>query len=258
MSYRRVLSSAVSIIWLLLASFPATANEPCCDEAHGFHRSGLLYAGMPIDLDDGGKRPGRHGVVVAIDGATDLLHACAMRSALWVDGAKEPVTCSGLTKGHTLAVLDLKLAPVQSDSPGLSLPVLLSTKPFALRKATFAKATPEESDAVRAASTGVEDAEVARVPVAGGQSIFAVGTRHLPDGNGDQECATTAQAVFVRHQGRMHRIGDLPARPSDIAMADKPYLIVPVDCGKRLGIWTLGEKLEQVGYFDNGYEYGGT
>jgi len=257
MSVRKIASRAVSMAWLLLASFSATADEPCCDEAHGFHRAGALYAGMPIDLDGGGKRPGRHGMVVAIDGIDDLMDACARHGALWVGGAKEPVTCNGVTQGHTLAVLDMSLTRIDSENASLSLPVLLSTTPFELRKATFANATPEETEAVRGADAGLVHSGVVKVPMASGETLFAVDTRRLPDGNGEQDCATTAQAIFVRHQGRMRRIGELPARPSEIAMVDKPYLIVPLDCGKRLGIWTIGETLRQVGYFDNGYEYGG-
>jgi hypothetical protein len=55
----------------------------------------------------------------------------------------------------------------------------------------------------------------------------------------------------------MSRVGELPNEPTAVVNADRQYLIVPVDCGKRVGIWAVGVELEQVGYLDNGYEYGG-
>lgn len=32
---------------MVFAPHRALADEPCCDEAHGFLRSGSLYLGMP-------------------------------------------------------------------------------------------------------------------------------------------------------------------------------------------------------------------
>jgi hypothetical protein len=258
MNFRRTFFNAASVAWLLLVSAGASADEPCCDEAHGFHRSGNLYAGMPIDLDDGHKRPGRYGVVIAVDGASELLDTCARQGSLWIGGAKEPVACHGVTKGDALAVLDIDVSRIGSDTTGLSLPVLLSTRPFDLQGHAFHHAMPADINAVQAADADLPANTTVETLVVGDQSVFTASARHLLDGNESEECATTAQAVFVRRDGRMRRIGELPGQPSGVAMADEPYLIVPVNCGKQLGIWTIGDRLEQVGYFDNGYEYGGS
>lgn len=67
-------------VGMVLAPHRALADEPCCDEAHGFRRSSPLFLGMPVDLDTGQKIPGRHGFLVPVD--------CGKRVGIWAGGAK--------------------------------------------------------------------------------------------------------------------------------------------------------------------------
>jgi hypothetical protein len=246
-------------IAVCLAPYRARADEPCCDDAHGFHRSGPLYLGIPVDLDAQGRTPGRHGFLVAMDGADPLLSACRHQGDIWIAGSDQPQTCHGVTKGEALAMLDIDPSSAAPRSDDLMLPTVLSTSNFSMRKAIISNAPSTDADRIRTVEPSIPPTSVIEALNIGneGQALYLAGTRHLKDGNGDDACATTAQAVFVKNNGKMTRLGTLPNQPTAVVTADRQYLIVPVDCGKRVGIWAIGVKLEQVGYLDNGYEYGG-
>ncbi|WP_139382766.1 hypothetical protein [Luteibacter sp. 22Crub2.1] len=77
------LSLALAIFFI---PFPAVADEPCCDNAHGYHRSGPLYLGVPVAFDDGENTPGRYGVLVPMDGSDALFAACSSHGGVWVAG----------------------------------------------------------------------------------------------------------------------------------------------------------------------------
>lgn len=255
----RLFITCLSLALLLCAiPFAAAADEPCCDDAHGYHRTGPLYLGVPVDLDGGEKTPGRYGVLVPMDGSDALFAACSTDGGLWVAGSTIPVACNRVTKGDTLAVLGVDPAALGGAGQSLALPVVFSTTAFKLLNPSITKAGPADVASLRALDPSLESVAIETISLPDGSSLlFFAGTRHVPDGNGENDCATTAEAVFTREHGTLRRAVELPARPSGLVLADKPYLIVPVDCGKRVGIWAVGEKVEQVGYFDNGYEYGG-
>ena len=244
---------------MCLAPHRARADEPCCDEAHGFHRSGPLYLGMPVDLDTERRSPERHSFLVAMDGADPLLLACIRQEEIWIAGNDRPQECHGVIKGNALAMLDIDPNGAAPHRDGLMLPTVLSTSRFAMLKAAFTNAPSAEAADVRAQEPSLPPASVIEVLASDkeGQPLYLAGTRHLKDGNGDDACATMAQAVFKRNHGRMSRLGELPNQPTAVVNADRQYLIAPIDCGKRVGVWAIGVKLEQVGYLDNGYEYGG-
>ncbi|MDQ7994953.1 MAG: hypothetical protein AAGC76_03775 [Luteibacter sp.] len=251
--------AGLSLALLLCAvPFPAVADEPCCDNAHGYHHSGPLYLGVPVAFDGGEKTPGRYGVLVPMDGSDALFAACSSHGGVWVAGETNPVACNRVTKGDTLAVLGVDPAALGGAGQGLALPVVFSTTAFKLFEPSIAKAVPVDVASVRALDPSLDSAAIETISLPDGSSLlFMAGTRHVPDGNGENDCATTAETVFTREHGILRRAAELPARPTGLVLADKPYLIVPVDCGKRVGIWAVGKKVEQVGYFDNGYEYGG-
>jgi hypothetical protein len=242
-----------------LAPHCALADEPCCDEAHGFHRSGSLYLGMPVDLDTERRSPGRHGILVAVDGADPLLSACGRQGEVWIAGNDRPQVCLGVTKGNALAMLDIEPSSAASNNDTFMLPTVLSTSKFAMSKAAFTNASLADAVAIRTQEPSLPLDTTIEVLAMGQEhlSLYLASTRQLEDGNGDVDCATTARTVFVRNHERMNRVGELPNKPTAIVNADRQYLIVPVDCGKRVGIWEIGATLEQVEYLDNGYEYGG-
>jgi hypothetical protein len=242
-----------------LAPHRALADEPCCDEAHGFHRSGPLYLGMPVDLDTERRSPGRHGILVAVDGADLLLSACRRQGEVWIAGSDRPQVCHGVIKGDALAMLDIGPSSAASSSDRFMLPTVLSISKFAMSKAAFTNAPSADAVAVRTQEPSLPPDTAIEVLAIGQEHppLYLASTRQLKDGSGDIDCATTARTVFARNQGRMSRVGELPNEPTAVVNADRQYLIVPVDCGKRVGIWAVGVELEQVGYLDNGYEYGG-
>lgn len=251
--------AGLSLALLLCAiPLPAVADEPCCDNAHGYHRSGPLYLGVPVAFDDGEKTPGRYGVLVPMDGSDALFAACANHGGVWVAGATNPVACDRVTKGDTLAVLGVDPAVLGGAGQGLALPVVFSTTAFKLLKPSIAKAAPADVASLRALDPSLEATAIETISLPDGSPwLFMAGTRRLADGNGEQDCATTSRALFVRDQGKLQRAGEIPNSPSGIAISDRTYLIVPVDCGKRVGIWMLERSAEKIGYFDNGYEYSG-
>jgi hypothetical protein len=214
---------------------------------------------MPVDLDTGQKITGRHGFLVPIDGGDTLLSTCRRHGDVWIAGSDKPQSCNGFVRGDALAMLDIDLkAAAMPDVHGSTLPTVLSTSRFTMSKPTIANAAASDMAAIRADEPSLpRGAAIQSITVGKAVPLYVASTRYLPDGNGGDECATTARAVFVRRDGRMVRLGELPDQPTSVVNADRPYLIVPVDCGKRIGIWVVGAKLEQVGYLDNGYEYGG-
>ncbi|SDF53182.1 hypothetical protein [Dyella sp. 333MFSha] len=256
---RPIFVAGLSLALLLCAiPFQAVADEPCCDNAHGYHHSGPLYLGVPVDFDGADKKPGRYGVLVPIDGSDALFAACANHGGVWVAGATRPVTCNGVTKGDTLAVLGVDPAALGGAGQGLALPVVFSTTAFRLLKPSITKAAPTDVGSLRALDPALETTAIETISLPDGPPwLFVAGTRRLADGNGEEDCATTSRALFVRDHGKLERAGEIPNSPSGIVIADRTYLIVPVDCGKRVGIWMMERSVEQIGYFDNGYEYGG-
>ena len=190
------MAPSVSILGILISvalyfePHSALADEPCCDDAHGFDRSGPLYLGMPVDLDTESKSPGRHGVLVAVDGADSLLLACKSQGEGWIAGSDRPQKCRGVTKGDTLAMLGIEPSIAASDGDTPMLPTVLSTSKFAMLKVALTHASPADAAAVRAQEPSL-----------------------LPD--------TTIEVLAVRQDQ------------------------------------SSGAKLEEVGYFDSGYGYGG-
>lgn len=255
----RVFITRLSLALLLCAiPFAAAADEPCCDDAHGYHRSGPFYLGVPVDLDGGEKTPGRYGLLVPMDGSDALFAACATHGGFWVAGATNPVACNRVTKGDTLAILGVDPAALGGAGQGLALPVVFSTAAFKLLKPSLAKAAPADVASVRALDPSLESVAIETISLPDGSpSLFMAGTRRLPDGDGEEDCATTSRALFVRDQGKLQRAGEIPNSPSGVVIADRTYLIVPVDCGKRVSIWMMKRSAEKIGYFDNGYEYSG-
>ncbi len=259
MNHRLSILAMLLGIATCLTPYRAQADEPCCDEAHGFHRSGPLYLGIPVDLDTHRSSPGRHGFLVAMDGADPLLSACRHQGDIWIAGSDQPQTCHGVTKGEALAMLDIDPSRAAPRGDDLMLPTVLSTSRFSMRKAIISNASSTDADLIRTVEPSIPPTSVIEALNIGnkGQPLYLEGSRHLKDGNGDDACATTARAVFVKNNGKVTRLGTLPNQPTAVVTADRQYLIVPVDCGKRVGVWAIGAKLEQVGYLDNGYEYGG-
>lgn len=235
------------------------ADEPCCNEVHGFHRSGPLYLGMPVDLDTERTSPGRHGILIALDGAEPLLAACEHKGEIWIAGNDRAQSCHGVTKGDVLAMLDIDPGIAASSNDKMMLPVVLSTSKFATLKPVLTKAPSAGAAAIRIQEPSLSPNAAIEVFALGRERppLYFASTRQLKDGNGDVDCATTARAVLAGDRDHMTRLGELPNLPTAVVNADRQYLIVPVDCGKRVGVWVVGAKLEQIGYLDNGYEYGG-